>query len=299
METKVQRLLLQLDGDRHPSVFDAVVAYDAGAEQLLRHGAVRVQDVRALVHGCIFTRGPKDLKHTAIFIGGSDVGLAERMLAEATSSFFGPFRTSVMLDPNGSNTTAAAAVVKLIGAAGGSVKGRGALVLAGTGPVGSRAAGLLSREGARVRITSRERKHGEAVAADIARRFGGEVEVRAADDPGDFGAVFEGAELLLAAGPAGVQLADASAWQNRRGLIAAADLNAVPPLGLAGIEVADDGVERAGVKVFGAIGVGGLKMKVHKACVGRLFERNDLVLDAETIFEAAMALRSRPAVAAD
>ena len=73
----------------------------------------------------------------------------------------------------------------------------------------------------------------------------------------------------------------------------------MPPLGLAGIEVADDGAERAGVKVFGAIGVGGLKMKVHRACIARLFERNNLVLDAETIFDAAMALRSRPAVAAD
>ena len=73
METTVQRLLLQLDGDRHPSVFDAIVASDAGAEQVLRHGAVRVEDVRALVHGCIFTRGPKDLKSTAIFIGGSNV----------------------------------------------------------------------------------------------------------------------------------------------------------------------------------------------------------------------------------
>jgi hypothetical protein len=34
-------------------------------------------------------------------------------------------------------------------------------------------------------------------------------------------------------------------------------------------------------------------MKIHKACIARLFERNDLVLDAETIAEVARE-RSSP-----
>ena len=76
-----------------------------------------------------------------------------------------------------------------------------------------------------------------------------------------------------------------SAWAGRAGLGAVADLNAVPPLGIEGVEVMDDGVDREGVKTFGALGVGRLKMKIHKACIARLFERNDLVLDAETIAE--------------
>ena len=79
----------------------------------------------------------------------------------------------------------------------------------------------------------------------------------------------------------------ARAWAGRAGLRVAADLNAVPPLGIEGIEVTDDGVERDGVTTFGALGVGGLKMKIHKACIARLFERNDLVLDAETIADLA------------
>ncbi len=295
----MQRLLLQLDGDRQPSVFDAVVACDAGAEHLLRQGGVRVEDVRALVHGAIFTRGPKELANTAIFIGGSDVTLAERMLEEARAAFFGPFRTSVMLDPNGSNTTAAAAVVKLVQAAGGQVAGRLAVVLAGTGPVGSRAAGLLQRLGARVRITSRDRGHGEAVAKDIGQRFGAAPEVLVASDAAAVEAALAGAELVLAAGPAGVQLVARAAWQNRPGLVAAADVNAVPPTGIEGIEAPDNGVTRDGVTVFGALGIGGLKMKVHKACIARLFERNDLVLDAETIFDVAAALvAARPVPAA-
>ena len=107
----MRKLLVQLDGDRLPSAFDRIVAYDAGAEEVLSYGAVAEADVQGLVHGAIFTRGPKDLKNTALFVGGSSMPVAERLLEAARQAFFGPFRVSVMLDPNGSNTTAAAAVV--------------------------------------------------------------------------------------------------------------------------------------------------------------------------------------------
>jgi hypothetical protein len=96
--------------------------------------------------------------------------------------------------------------------------------------------------------------------------------------------------MVLNTGPAGVNLVPKSAWTGRAGLKAAADLNAVPPLGIEGIEVTDNAVDRDGVTVFGALGVGGLKMKIHKACIARLFERNDLILDAETIAVVAEGL---------
>ena len=79
--------------------------------------------------------------------------------------------------------------------------------------------------------------------------------------------------------------------RGRGSVRAAADLNAVPPLGIEGIEVTDNAVEREGVTTFGALGVGGLKMKIHKACIARLFESNNLVLDAESIAEVARELR--------
>ncbi len=102
--------------------------------------------------------------------------------------------------------------------------------------------------------------------------------------------VLEGAELLLSAGGAGICLVPRGAWMGRSGLRVVADVNAVPPLGVEGIEVTDNGTDRNGVTVFGALGVGHLKMKLHKACVARLFERNDLVLDVETIAEVARGL---------
>ncbi|MGH7577344.1 MAG: methylene-tetrahydromethanopterin dehydrogenase N-terminal domain-containing protein, partial [Longimicrobiales bacterium] len=112
----MKRLLIQLDGDRLPSAFDRIVAYDAGADHVLSYGGVREEDVTGLVHGAIFTRGPKDLARTALFIGGSDVASSERLLAVAQRAFFGPFRTSVMVDPNGANTTAAAVTRKVVAA---------------------------------------------------------------------------------------------------------------------------------------------------------------------------------------
>src|SRR3569833_2955431 len=118
------KLLLQLDSSRLPSVFDQVVAYDAGADRIMSEGGVTENEVRDLVHGCIFTRGPKDLKNTAIFIGGSDMSAGEQQLAAANKAFFGPMRGSTMLVSYGSNSTAVAAVVMITLALGVSVKGR-------------------------------------------------------------------------------------------------------------------------------------------------------------------------------
>ncbi len=286
----MRTLLLQLDTSVHPSVFDRVVAFDGGAEEVMSYGGVTEDAIRDLVHGAIFTRGPKDLRHTAIFIGGTDMAAGERLLAAVQKAFFGPMRVSVMLDSNGSNTTAVAAVSKLQRGAG-TLDGRRAVVTAGTGPVGVRAAGLLAMSGAQVTITSR-RQADAALVEGIGRRFGGTVRSAVMSDASQAASVLEGAELLLNAGPAGVQLVPLSAWTGGA-LRTAADINAVPPSGIEGIDVRDDGVEREGAVVFGALGVGGLKMKIHKACIARLFERNDLVLDAETIAEVARDLSSK------
>jgi hypothetical protein len=285
----VQKLLLQFDTSQHPSVFDRVVGFDGGADHVLGYGGVTEAAVRDLVHGAIFTRGPKDLRHTAIFVGGTDMAQGERLLGAVTASFFGPLRVSVMLDANGSNTTAVAAVAKLQQAVG-DVRGLRAVVAAGTGPVGLRAAGLLAQAGAEVVITSR-RTVDPSIPARIQQRFGAPVRAIVMPDGTGADAVLEGAGLLLNTGPAGVTLVPRTAWAGRTGLRAVADLNAVPPEGIEGVDASDDGTTRDGVVAFGALGVGRLKMKLHKACIARLFERNDLVLDVETIAGLAAELR--------
>jgi methylenetetrahydrofolate/methylenetetrahydromethanopterin dehydrogenase (NADP+) len=285
----MKRLLLHLDTSTAPSVFDRVVAYDAGADEVLSYGGVTDDSVRDLVHGAMFTRGPKDLHNTAIFIGGADMAAGERLLAAVQKTMFGPLRVSVMLDSNGSNTTAVAAVVKLAQTIG-NVKGRRAVVVAGTGPVGTRAAGLLARDGARVTITSRHADEAKRVTDSIKARFGGAIDALVVPDPSRLGAALGDAEMLLNAGPAGVQLVPRDVWMSQRSLRVVADLNAVPPLGIDGVDVTDAGADRGSAKAFGALGVGNFKMKVHKRCIAKLFERNDLVLDAESISDVAREL---------
>lgn len=289
----MKKLLLQLDSNRLASAFDEVVAHDGGADAIMQRGGVTEDDVRELIYGCIFTRGPKDLRNTAVFIGGSDMSVGEKILAAAQKAVFGPFRVSMMLDSNGSNTTAVAAVVKITRAVR-DVRDRKVLVTAGTGPVGLRAAGLLAKAGAHVTITSRRDEEGERARSNIQSRFGGDVAMVCMRNPSDAARVLDTArpEILLNTGPAGVLLVPRDAWSKRQGLAVACDLNAVPPLGIEGIEVNDDAKDRDGVTTFGAIGVGGFKMKVHKACIARLFERNDAVLDAESIAELAAGLQA-------
>jgi hypothetical protein len=287
----MRNVLLQLDSSRLPSVFDRVVAYDAGADEVLSYGGIIESDVRDLLHGCIFTRGPKDLKHTAVFIGGADMAAGERLLAAARKALFPPFLVSLMLDPNGANTTAVAAVAMMLEAAG-DVRGKRALVIAGTGPVGLRAAGLLARAGAAVSITSRRPEAGERARAVVAERFGGNVRSVPLATSGDAARLLDGVSLVLNTGPAGAELVPKDAWGGRAGLMVAADANAVPPLGIVGVDARDDGVTKDGVICIGALAIGNRKMKLHKACIARLFERNDLVLDAETIADVARELRT-------
>lgn len=283
------KILVCLDSDAQPSVFDSVVAVDADVDHLFRHGGVKPEQVRDLVYGAIFTRGPKELNHTAVFVGGSDVALGEKLLAEVTGSFFGPMRVSVMLDSNGANTTAAAAVL----AARKHVELRGATVavLAATGPVGRRIVRLLAREGAQVRVGSRKLAQAEQVCQEIGAAVSGAeltpVETR---DDASVKAAVDGAQVLITAGPPKVELVSTSVLSAAKSLAVAVDLNAVPPLGIDGIEVDDKATKRDGLVAYGAIGVGGTKMKIHKAALKQLFERNDLVLDAETIYELGKSI---------
>ncbi|MDR3575222.1 MAG: NADP-dependent methylenetetrahydromethanopterin/methylenetetrahydrofolate dehydrogenase [Anaerolineaceae bacterium] len=284
----MKKLLLQLDSDPHASSFDTVTAYDAGADHVFCYGGVGLSDVRNLVYGAMFTRGGADLKNTAIFIGGSSVPAGEAMLKEVRNTFFGPVRVSVMADPNGSNTTAAAEVLKIIRAV--DVSGKNAVIFAGTGPVGVRAAALLSKEGCHVTITSRQLDNANKACSSIKERFNLDVtpmEVR--DDLGVTRAL-ENAQIVLATGAAGIELVKKELWSANPKIEVVADANAVPPIGIGGIQPTDDGKERDGKLAFGAIGIGGLKMKIHHASVAKLFEKNDLVLDIEEIYEIGKAL---------
>ena len=184
-----------------PRVFDTVVAYDGGADRVTGYASVTPDNVGALVDGTIFTRGGKEKQNTAIFVGGGDMTKGEALLETIKKKFFGPFRVSVMLDSNGSNTTAAAGVALLAKAK--KLKGKKAVVLAGTGPVGMRAAAMLAQEGADVTITSRTKKKGDEAAKAIEERFGVKVKAVEAADDATRSAAVKDANVVFAAGAIG------------------------------------------------------------------------------------------------
>ncbi len=283
------KILIQLDSDRHASVFDAVVATDSGVDRLLQYGGVTPADVQGLVHGAIFTRAPQDLSQTAIFIGGSNVAAGEELLAAARKAFFGPLRVSVLLDANGANTTAAAAVLAAAKhiALGGAI----ATVLGGTGPVGERAARLLARQGASVRIGSRSIERAKETCERIKQHVpDAKLAAMACSSADDISRALDGAQIVIAAGAAGVELLPAAVRRNAVSLQVAIDLNAVPPAGISGLEAMDKAKDRDGLICYGAIGVGGTKMKIHRAAIDRLFTANNLVLDAEEVFQIGQEL---------
>lgn len=290
MAEKPPRILIQLDPDRHPSVFDRVVAVDAGVDHLFAYGSVKPEDVEPLVHGAIFTRGLDQLDRTAIFIGGSDMEQGEALFHAVRKSFFGPFRVSVMLDPNGSNTTAAAAALRVLEGVGGSLVDHDAAVLAATGPVGRRVAMLLALQGARVRVGSRQLAKSAAVAESLAEITGKrflpfETSTEEALTEGLYGA-----EVVVAAGAAGITLLPKSVLDKCDQLKVAIDLNAVEPWGIEGIKPPDKKVDKGHFLAWGALGVGSLKMKIHKAAIRKLFERSDLTIDAEESFAIGQEL---------
>lgn len=299
----MKKILIQLDSDKFPSTFDSVVAHDSGADVVQSYGGINPENVRGLVLSAVFTRGIPDLNTLAVWIGGSDIAIGEQLLKEARSSFFGPFKISLMIDSNGCNTTACTAIAKL--ARQTDLRGKNALVI-GPGPVGVRAGILLAGEGCAVRIVSiaaallgarfnpdlsrRTLDSARDAAARLSSSAGGGVQVEDPADKSRFDTLLDQAEVVIAAGPAGLRILQKEAWSARPNIKWLLDFNLTEPLGIEGIKPADDFAEYDGKRGLGALAIGNPKMKVHKACIAKLFEKNDLVLDTEGIYAIAKEL---------
>jgi methylenetetrahydrofolate/methylenetetrahydromethanopterin dehydrogenase (NADP+) len=288
----VKKVLLQLDTDEHPSPFDAIVAHDAGVDVLLSHGGVKAESARALAQDAFFTRGVDDLNTMAVWVGGKDVAAGEEIFAQVQKAFFGPFRVSVMLDSNGCNTTAATTIARIAKAR--DLAGSRAVVL-GLGAVGLRSAVLLQKGGADVaaaalpsELFGDDRPYHRPRGLAVAQGLG--LDAREPADRAELEAVLDGARVILSAGPAGVPVLRRDFWAQHPTIELLADYNAAEPLGIEGTKATDDLTEYDGKLVLGALAIGGPKMKVHKACVRRLFASNDQVLDTDAVYAVAKDL---------
>jgi hypothetical protein len=283
----MKKILIQLDTDEHPSAFDAIAAYDADVDIVVGYGQIAPDNLEGVVQGAIFPRGPDGLANTAFWVGGSKVRDGEAVFEAAQKLFFKPFNPSIMLDSDGSNTTAAAAVAKVRGAV--ALNGERAAVI-GVGPVGLRTAELLKREGAEVTMFTfppdvMKGGYRRASGVAVAQEAGFEVIEPASSDELD-GALADRA-VVFAAGPAGTQILRRSGWA-QEGVRVVVDYSAAEPVGVEGVDRGDSLEEEDGVVKLGALAVGGPKMKLQKACIRQMFETKGTVLDLEGVYDVAL-----------
>ncbi|RVU17821.1 NAD(P)-dependent methylenetetrahydromethanopterin dehydrogenase [Methylobacterium oryzihabitans] len=283
---------------KHMSPFDVNMATDAGFDVVATYTHVDLADVVPLVQDSIFSRAPQDGARTAIFIGGKNAETALDMMAAAGRAFVPPFRNHLFADPAGSFTTGAAMVACVARAlretAGETLAGKRVAIYGGTGVVAYCAAVLCAQEGARpalVGYNGRERV--AKIAIGMKERFGVEVEaVDGSTDEGRVGAARD-AEIVLSAAAAGVQVLSAGDLAAATRLLVAADVNAVPPAGIAGIDAGSDAVPLPtgrGVGI-GALAVGNVKYRTEAGLFRRLLAADEpLALDFRDAYRLAVEI---------
>ncbi len=280
---------------KHVSPFDVNMAIDAGFDVVLPYGSVELSEVQGLVQDAIFSRGPGGAKRTGFFIGGRDLILALDMLDAAKGAMVPPFEVSVFADPAGSFTTAAAMVAcvekTLKQKFDAGLAGRTVVVFGATGVVGYASGVIAGGAGAKVTLvgydgTARVKQDAE----DAKARF--DVELGYADGSSEQlkADLVRDAEVIFCAGRAGVQVIPAEQLAAATALQVAADINAVPPAGIEGLGVQDDGAPLAGSAGLGigALTVGNVKYQVESGLFRRMIETDaPLYLDFRDAFVAA------------
>jgi methylene-tetrahydromethanopterin dehydrogenase len=267
-------LLFYLDTDEKASPFDICMAYDAGYNAVIPYENVTPEDAKKIVQDAVFSRGPKAVKHTCFFVGGKDAEKAEEVFEAVKDSMFPPFKTSIIVDPGGAYTTAAAMVAKveeaLLSRKLGELKDKTCAVL-GTGAVAQIAAVLLAKMGCNVIIASLNPKrvdgkeHAEDVARLLAKYHGVKVQGIFAPTSAEKTELVKKADVVLCAGTRGVRIIEKELLKTIKHMKVLVDINAIPPFGIEGIELKDDMREiETGIFGIGALTVGDLKHKLEK-----------------------------------
>ncbi|HWH83185.1 MAG TPA: NAD(P)-dependent methylenetetrahydromethanopterin dehydrogenase [Burkholderiaceae bacterium] len=292
---------------KQASPFDVNMAADAGYQLIVPYTDVALDAITALTQDAIFSRGPKGVARTGIFVGGRDALLAADMLKRAQQAMFKPFVVSLMADPSGAYTTAAAMLACVEAALkrrhGAALKGQRVLVLGGTGPVGRIAAVLAAQAGAHTAIASHSGLEAASKAATgTGQRFDVALEGVSGADREALRSELAKADVVLACAAAGVQVVSKDDLAFAKRLKVAADVNAVAPEGIAGVGVMDDAKPLAGVDGavgIGALAVGNVKYQAQHRLLVRMRESDQaVVLSFAEAFAAARAFLDEPAAKA-
>ena len=286
----------------HTSPFDINMAADAGFDVIVPYNNVELDRVHRLVQDAIFSRGPAGVKRTAIFIGGRDIGLAMAMLAAARKAMVPPFQVSVLADPSGAFTTAAALVAcverELNAKHGAKLDGSRAVVFGGTGPVGIATGVIASLNGAQTTLVDHlSSDNALAVANEYNQLCGCSVRGTYASSDADKAFLLSNIDVVFCTAKAGIEVLNAAVLAHARQLKVAGDVNAVPPLGIEGIKLKDFGAPlkyataSKGAVGIGALAVGDVKYNLQQALLRAMLEAEQPVyLDFRDAFQKARCL---------
>jgi methylene-tetrahydromethanopterin dehydrogenase len=285
----MKNILLYFDTNRRASLFDILFAYDVGFDIVEPISGVTAEEVTALVQDAMFPRGPKGAQATTFYFGGDDLDLVEKLAKKAQKTMFPPFQLSIALDPKGAYTTSSAAVAKAmegLAAKEQALAGKTAAILGGCGRVGRVAARIMAAEGVTVKLFDIVDQV-QRTAAEIAEDTGSEVEGIKAATAGEIIAAANDADIVLSAGPAGVQILPADALAQLERCVVALDINAVPPAGIEGLKAKYDKEERDGVLLIGALAIGDLRNKIARKMFKAAMASEGAFLDYKDAFAFA------------
>ena len=242
------------------SPFDINMAYDAGWDKCVPYTSIETDEVEGLVQDAIFSR-PPGINKTGIFVGGRDPHKAIEMLNICKKSLVPPFTLSGFADPSGAFTTAAGMIAKVEDALKNkfdkSLSGQKVVVFGGTGPVGCIAGILAASAGSEVIIMGRKKEKCEELAKFCNENYlDSSANIKGSANE-EFDSQISEVDVVLASGAAGIQLVSEAQLKIATNLKVAADVNAVPPSGVAGLDAMQDCKELT-ASSSGAIGIGAL-----------------------------------------
>ena len=298
MSSEATPILHMLDPRKHVSPFDVNMAADAGYKVIVPYTNVEVPDVTPLIQDAIFSRPPHYGVRTGFFMGGKDAIMALDMLDAAKKAMVPPFECSTFADPAGSFTTAAAMVAcverVMKNKLGKGWKDVTVTVFGATGVVGFASSIIAALEGAKVRLVAHRGVDRVIKSAAVSKeRFGGDLEPVAGETPEQKREIIANAEVIFAAAAAGVQVVSAADKEIAKKLLVVADVNAVPPAGVEGLDLFMDGVQLPGSSALGvgALAIGDIKYKTESGLFKQMLESDKpLSLDFRHAYAKAKEL---------
>jgi methylene-tetrahydromethanopterin dehydrogenase len=286
---------------KHMSPFDVNMAIDAGYNHVISYAQVTLEEIRSLVQDAIFSRAPQDGPRTGLFIGGKNAILALDMMSEAWEAMVPPFAISIFADPAGSFTTAASMVAcaerKVKERTGGGLSGKSVAVFGGSGVVAFSSAVIAALQGASVSLVGYDGDmRVKRAAADMQARFNVRVEGVDGSTEDKRSDIVSEAHVVFSAAAAGVRVLPFHILERSKSLIVVADVNAVPPSGIEGVNVQDNGVRIPGTTTvgIGPLTIGNVKYQTEAGLFRKMtISDKPLVLDFRDAYQLATEIAAR------